>query len=319
LAAQLYDELLFDNATYADLDRGRGPLIAVMATELATGSRLVFDQTLFDMLCSDLDTVPLSRAAAASSAVPVVFSPVTINNYGGTCNYHLPAWVGQFKDTTMAPRPAARASKRLNELNSLSDGAHRPYLHLVDGGVSDNLGVRGVLDLIETFEALHSQGRPTPLDHVRRVIVVVVDAHSSPPTTWDESESSPGSIKVLIETTGVPIQRYSSETVELLRDIEARWQALRRIRDSAAFSAARDPTLAEVLNAPDIDLYVVDVSFEALRDREEFEYLSNLPTSFVLPDEAVDRLRAAAGKILLASPEFQRVLRDAGARITEGP
>ena len=319
LAAQLYDEILFDNATYADLDRGRGPLIAVMATELATGSRLVFDQSLFDMLCSDLDTVPLSRAAAASSAVPVVFSPVTINNYGGTCTYHLPAWAGQFKDTTTAPRPAGRASKRLNELHSLSDGANRPYLHLVDGGVSDNLGVRGVLDLIETFEALHSQGQPTPLDHVRRVIIVVVDAHSSPPTTWDESESSPGSIKVLIKTTGVPIERYSSETVELLRDIEARWQTLRRIRDSAAFSAARDPTLAEVLNAPDIDLYVVDVSFEALQDREEFEYLSNLPTSFVLPDEAVDRLRAAAGKILLASPEFQRALRDAGARITAGP
>jgi NTE family protein len=42
-----------------------------------------------------------------------------------------------------------------------------------------------------------------------------------------------------------------------------------------------------------------------------------LPTSFVLPDEAVDRLRAAAAKIILESPDFQRMLKDAGARIVD--
>jgi NTE family protein len=35
----------------------------------------------------------------------------------------------------------------------------------------------------------------------------------------------------------------------------------------------------------------------------------------VLPSEAVDRLRAAAGTIIMASPEFQRLLKDVGARI----
>jgi NTE family protein len=35
----------------------------------------------------------------------------------------------------------------------------------------------------------------------------------------------------------------------------------------------------------------------------------------VLPDEAVDRLRAAAGTIIMASPEFQRLLKDAGLRV----
>ena len=43
------------------------------------------------------------------------------------------------------------------------------------------------------------------------------------------------------------------------------------------------------------------------------------PTSFVLPPEAVDRLRAAAGTIILASPEFQRLLKDIGAKIVEPP
>jgi len=38
-----------------------------------------------------------------------------------------------------------------------------------------------------------------------------------------------------------------------------------------------------------------------------------------LPAEAVDRLRAAAGTIIAASPEFQRLLKDLGARIVEPP
>ena len=91
LAAQLYDDILFHGATFGDLDRGDGPLIMASATDISTGGRVVFNQGIFNVLCSDLDAVRLSRAASASSAVPVVLSPVTINNYGGTCNYDLSA------------------------------------------------------------------------------------------------------------------------------------------------------------------------------------------------------------------------------------
>src|SRR5206468_3080514 len=78
LAAQLYDEILFNNATFGDLDRGNGPLILASATDISTGSRFVFTQRIFDVLCSNLNAVRLSRAAAASSAVPVVLSPITL-------------------------------------------------------------------------------------------------------------------------------------------------------------------------------------------------------------------------------------------------
>src|SRR5881392_1823672 len=96
LAAQLYDEILFNGATFADLNRGNGPLILASATDISTGSRFVFTQRVFDIICSDLNAVPLSRAAAASSAVPVVLSSVTMNNYGGTCNRSTPALVKLF-------------------------------------------------------------------------------------------------------------------------------------------------------------------------------------------------------------------------------
>ena len=315
LAAQLYDEILFNGATFADLDRGRGPMIEVMATDLSTGSRVAFDQGTFNVLCSDLSAVPLSRAAATSSAVPVVLSAVTFNNYGGTCNYGTPDWLRPFTNSPDVPRPAARAVQRLKELESFQDSVKRPYLHLVDGGVSDNLGLRGVLDIVEVFQALHAAGQPTPFDHVHRIIVFVVNSLSSPETDWDQSENPPNTVETLVKATGVPIDRYSYEAVEQLKDVAAQWKMLRRIRDTPAFAANKDPTLGEVVNAPDIGLYVIDVSFAALKDKAEFEYLNGLPTSFVLPDEAVDRLRAAAGSIIRESPELQRLLKDAGAKV----
>jgi NTE family protein len=99
----------------------------------------------------------------------------------------------------------------------------------------------------------------------------------------------------------------------------AQWQTMRTLRDSAAFKANTNPAIAALLRTPNIDLYAVDVSFSRLKDDAEREYLNNLPTSFVLPAEAVDRLRAAAGKISLESPDFQKVLKDTGATIIVEP
>jgi NTE family protein len=319
LAAQLYDEILFNGATFADLYRAGGPAIAVSATELATGSRIVFVPQNFDVMCADLRPIRLSRAAAASSAVPVVLSPITINNYGGSCGYQQPPWLQAFADLANPPRPAARALNRLHELQELDNGVKDPYFHLVDGGISDNLGLRSVLDVLETFEALHEAGQPTPLDHIRSIIIFVVNSLSIPSTKWNKSENPPGTIDILIKSAGVPIDRYSGEMVEQLKDIDARWNMLRQIRGSVAFAKDKDPAMTEIVNAPNADIYVVDVSFKALKDKSERDYLNQLPTSFHLPDEAVDRLRAAARTLILNSPDLQQALRDEGTRTVNQP
>jgi len=43
--------------------------------------------------------------------------------------------------------------------------------------------------------------------------------------------------------------------------------------------------------------------FPALKDKADLAFLNQQPTTFVLSDEAVDRLRAAAGTIIADSPE----------------
>jgi hypothetical protein len=48
-----------------------------------------------------------------------------------------------YADPATAPRPAARVLAHLQDLQSYEDSVHRPYIHLLDGGLSDNLGMRG--------------------------------------------------------------------------------------------------------------------------------------------------------------------------------
>ena len=318
LAADLYDEILFEGATFADLDKKEGPVIAVSATDITSGARLVFSKQNFDMLCSDIGPVRIARAAAASSAVPVVLSPLTINNYGGSCQYVQPEWAEPFINNPEPPRPASRVLARIKELSALANG-QEPYIHLVDGGVSDNIGLRGVLDVINLMEAMREAGYKTPLDHVKRIVVVVVNSLSVPKTDWAKKEEAPGTVSVLVKAAGVPIDRYSGEQIDQLKDTEARWKQLRRVRETVSFNrgSKNDRALAKqyVNNVPDAEIYPIDVSFAELDDAEERQYLNQLPTSFRLDDGDVDRLRAAAGKILLKSPDFQRLMKDLGAVI----
>jgi len=314
LAADMYDEILFHGASFKDLKRD-GPRILVSATDLADGTRLVFNTENFDVLCADLSSLRLARAAAASSAVPVVLSSITIDNYGGTCGYRQPPWTKMFLDNPNPPRPAARTVKRLQELEAFADREHRPYLHLVDGGVSDNVGMRGVLDVLSTFEALHAAGQKTPYDHVRNIFIFVVNSLATPPNDWDLHENPPALFNVLIKATGTPIDRYSYDTVETLKDIQARWAALREVRDAIKPYPALGEKLEAVMRAPDINIRVIEVSFGVLPDKAERDYLNTLPTSFVLPDEAVDRLRLAARNAILVSPEIKRLINNGALRM----
>ena len=72
------------------------------------------------------------------------------------------------------------------------------------------------------------------------------------------------------------------------------------------------------MRAPDITIRVVEVSFGVLPDKTERDYLNTLPTSFVLDDEAVDRLRVAAKNAILASPEVKRLINNNALRMV-GP
>jgi len=308
LAAEYYDEILFEGATFRDLLDRQAPVAIATGTDLSTGSRLAFFQNDFDLLCSDLNKVRLSRAAATSSAVPVALSPVTLNNYGGTCGYQYPAWVASVAD----PRPAGRALQRYREMKDFENSKDRPYIHLVDGGVSDNIGVRGVLEALEELAASSAFRQQVGFGGYRRIVLMVVNSRSSPKTDWDRHETPPGFVVQLLQASGVPIDRYSFETVETMKDRAEIQKWRRELLVAQARLAGLSKAQAEA-KVPEVALEVVDVSFDAIKDPAERARFMNLPTSFVLPPQDVDGLRDVAGGLMRQSGDYASVVRGFGA------
>jgi NTE family protein len=302
LAAEYYDRILFEGATFGDLRSRGGPFANVAATEVTTGARITFNQNTFDLLCSDLGSVPLARAVAASSAVPGVFAPVGFDNYAGTCGFDMRENMVRAFGPEVASAATGRASLRDRELAALQDGVAHRYLHLIDGGLSDNVGLRTVLEALEVAMTSERFRAITGFDKLKRFAVVSVNSLADTENDWGTHEKPPNVVSMLIRATGVPIDRYSYEQIELLRDFVRAMQSVR---------GPDGQPLA-------IEFYAIDVNFDAIADPEERRYFRNLPTSFVLTDEQVDRLREMAGRLLRQSPDYQRLLRDLGVPANPG-
>ncbi|MFV0681064.1 patatin-like phospholipase family protein [Ottowia sp.] len=307
MAADYYDEILFDGATYADLLKRTTPIALVTGTELSTGARFEFSQNYFDLMCSDLNAVRLARAAATSSAVPVVLTPVTYRNYGGNCGAHMPSWLQDVADPGNRARPAGRALLRAREIRDTSDSAQRPYIHVVDGGISDNLGLRAMLESFEQLEASPHFRSEVGFDQIKHIVVIVVNSRSEPSTNWDRSPTPPGLTAQLFQSSSVPIDHFSYESVELLKDMAQRWRNRRELDIAHKRLGGMSKAQAEAA-VPLITFDAIDVSFDAIPDAAEKRYFMELPTSFVLPNEAVDRLRELAGRLLRNNPAYQALM-----------
>lgn len=77
IAANLYAEHVFGNRTFGDLKNRPRPYLVVNATDMSTGARFEFTQEQFDLLCADLDSIPIARGVAASSAFPGLLNSMT--------------------------------------------------------------------------------------------------------------------------------------------------------------------------------------------------------------------------------------------------
>lgn len=307
IAAEYYDKHLFRGATFTDMLTTRGPAIIINATDMTLGARFGFSQPQFDWICSDLSAFPISRAVAASSAAPIFLSPVTLYNYAGRCQYRMPEHLKKaFEVRDWASREYDQAERQVSYL----DQKKRRYVHLLDGGLSDNLGLRAVLDeVVLAGGAVEIMKRPE-FSNLRRAVFIVVNAQAAHDSRWNRQKRIPSFKAMITAASKVPLNRYNFETVALLRANAKRWaKEIREARcgpDGTGLPMSTTGQQERVCHGLDLD--IVEVSFDALSDEQE--YLKTLPTSFKLPHGAVDRLRAAARRVLRESQDFQKLLRD---------
>ena len=302
VAANYYDEYVFDHGTFSDMARRAGPMISINATDMTLGNRVAFTQDSFDVICSDLSSYPVARACAASSAVPILLTPITLRNYAGSCGYELPENLRQnLESRDTSTRQFSLASNLLPYL----DGNKKPYIHLVDGGVADNLGLRAVLDRVILMGDPWTTLKETGLRNAHKIVFIVVNAEKGISTSWDHYPGSPPLSGMIDSYSSIAIERYNVETIALLRESIPRWtDEIRKGRCPPGQVSTEPGTCG------DIRFYLIEVKFEALRDAAEREHLMSLPTSFSLKTEDVDKLREAAHQILTQSEEFQQLLRE---------
>lgn len=304
LLQEVLDERLFRGATFGTLAQAaRKPFMILYATDMVSGTRFEFIQEQFDYLCSDLASLPLARAVAASSAAPLVLSPVVLWNHApaqgaaGCGEPPLRALIGS--------QGAGGASRRMAELDALrgadAQGPHRPYIHLVDGGLSDNVSARGPLDFFDQFGSVVAGARAAGYRGVKHTVFILVNAETSARSPEDRSADVPGTLRAALALADIPINRNSDSALSQMRSTIEAW--------AAEVRAAHARGDYEVF-AADARFYLIEVTLGSEPDAAKREALQQIPTSLQLPAEDVARLRAHAKAALQRSAEFQRLLRE---------
>lgn len=289
-AIDYYQKFLFHDATFADMIRPDRPMIFINASDLAYGIRLSFIQEYFDLLCSELSSFPVAEAVAASSAVPILFNPVVIANHDNCNDMQL---IGT---TRLQERVEALHGESLpvllKQLETYNDKEKREFVHLVDGGITDNLGLRAITDILAVSGGADSyltqMNKPVP----RHIVVVMVNAANESTTDMDLSRKEPSAIGVISAVSSLQLTRYDYDSILLLK--------------------AKMEQAATGLSTPErpVKFHFISVSLQDIKRRDSLNFFNDVPTTFTLNDEQVDKLIEAGRELLRANPDFQELLDD---------
>ena len=287
LAINYYDKHIFDGKTFSDF-RDDMPFIQINATDLSAGQPFIFRQEYFNFLCSDLSQFPVSRAVAASSAVPIAFAPIVLKNYHGCHKSELAgdAIKVQHQDN-------ARAEQIKSGLLRYLEKDQIDYVHLVDGGVADNLGIRVLYDTANIISGAPELSEKLYSKPAKYLVLLIVNAAVSPEKRMDKSSREPAILDQLNAASATQINRYNIETLQLLKDSLHLWAS--QLSKIAGY---------------EVKPFFIQIDFNGIQDKQRNRLLNTISTSLALPAEQVDELRSVARELLNESPEFQRLLTD---------
>ena len=297
LLADQLDKQLFHGVTYGQLLAARPQLaLNITATDLALGAGFEFTKGQFRQICSDLDSVPLAVAVAASNSVPILFSPITLKNYANAC----PDEASLVPPVASSAASSRRQRRFIEEQNTYRNAQERPYIHLVDGGLSDNLGIRRILDNIAFSGGLARSLESSGARGIRKVVFLNVDAGRHNSYAIDRIDTIPSTMEVADSIRFSLLSHYTEETNDRFAEDVEKWRS--EIRNAA--STGRGPFAA------DADLYYIEVGLRDSPDELTRASLLAIPTSYTLSQDQVKELINAGHKLLELNPEFNRFITD---------
>jgi NTE family protein len=321
------DSSLFHDATFADLaGQKRRPYLMLDSADMVEGVPFPFTQYTFDLLCSDLSKFKLSTAVAASAAFPVALSPVTLTNYSarGECPQALPppAWVAEVLQDHLNNDPAAWEKQQIAgwHLNpervaqarvarAYATGA-KQYVHLLDGGIADNLGVA------EPYRLLTNLGVTPPLlgyiekGAVKRIIFIMVNARSFPVSDLDQQQATPSMLSMGLGSIDSAIDRATAGSAARVKQL-----LVEALKAYAAQARPFSAPLADHLEAAANDTTFLAVDFDAIPSPSCRQRFHSIPTSWTLSPAQIDGVEAMGEALLGADDDFTKVVADLGGTV----
>jgi NTE family protein len=287
MAVEYYQDKLFGNATFADMRRQGAPMILLNASDLGTGSRFSFAQEFFDLICSDIDSFPVAKAVAASSAVPLMFNPVVVENHRGCSTKEIRQILSQTKRKNSNSQMHLAAA----DLEKIIDKKDKyRYLHLVDGGITDNLGLRSFFEIIELYGGIKPFMDKIGYRKIENSAVIVVDASTDTEHGIAERIEEPSIDQAVNAMSDIQLHRYNASTLELMRDSIRRWNK------ELSYDGRSS------------NLHFIEVGFKNSFPQKKQEYFNKIPTSFSLTNEQVDALIAAGRESLRNNHSFKKLV-----------
>ncbi len=320
---------LFDDARYADISARYRPgshqgYVILNATDVGHEVAFPFIQNTFDLICSNLDSMSVADAVAASANFPFVFSASGIRNYSICAaqrsttflNEGPPVWISKYKSFNTGPeeRPNAGAVlPRPAQLSSIQQARQaygylhpRPndqYLHLLDGGLADNLGIRSTLNLTDAPDEAPGIGsrvgtshRPVGYRDVSKILYLVVNARTVDAPSADSTLYPPNELSTAY---GLVYTAMGNATLDVEALLNAQLQATTEFEP-------KYPAYPEV-NVK-TQPYIVSVDAEFIPDRECREWFWKIPTTWELPNKTIHALIALGRTLVLNSPGMKNYL-----------
>lgn len=317
IAAELYNHDLFEQRTFSALKARGRPFLMINATNLESGRRFDFTQFYFDAMGSTLEEYQVARAVAASSAFPFLLSPISLVNYPTARAYQAPGW---YEGGLESRNEDLRRFHAAQDLQYYLDKRNE-FIHLMDGGLSDNIGARA---LLEAYTSTGGFIRKRINDGViHRLVLIVVDAKTQPQEELSRHESPPGLKEVALKTATVSLDNYSLESVALIiDDLRQRLQGQMDVEACGQLLAEACPHAEPIDSFEEaIDPYVIHVSFDGATaiEGEDPRYYLNLPTSFRLTREQVEKVVNIGPKLLTAAPQYECLLKVLHAEARKQP
>ena len=190
-----------------------------------------------------------------------------------------------------------RARALLETLQRYADPEQVRWVHLMDGGISDNLALRVLLNDALLME-VQAERFAAGLLPVRRLLVISVNAEAPPNPDWPQQRTVSGLGQIVSAATGAQISAYNLETVIAVEHtLENLVEKLRQMR------CRRGGTI-NGYRCDDVAGRVLRVNLSDLDEPETRTRLLAVRTGLTLPRNQVDEL-VAAGETMIH--------RDAGA------